>query len=159
MTPAVVGSILMGADDLVNALVASRIPHMHGKLFGPCVALGVIRRGTLVGGVVYHNYRIWDIELSCAFDQVGWALPGTVRALMAYPFNELDCRRVTAIIGRKNRKARKLLEDLGFKLEGVHERGLDGFEDAFSFGMLKEKCKWIKERPNGQADIRAAACS
>ena len=140
----IVGSILLGADDLVSELVASRIPYMRNHSFGPCTALGVVRRGVLIGGAVYHNYVGHDVQVSIAFDSPGWALPGTLRALFDYPFNQLGCARMTALIGRSNKKSRKITEGLGFKLEGVHRKGLDGSEDAISYGMLKEHCPWIK---------------
>lgn len=155
--PVIVGSILIGADDVVGELVRSRIPHMRDGEWGPFKALGVIRRNKLVGGVVYHGYRGFDTQMSCAFEGVGWALPGTVRALLAYPFETLGVRRVTAITGRKNKRARKLLEDLGFVHEGMARRGLDGFEDAFLFGLLKEHCKWLKaDGQKNTASSRAA---
>ena len=130
-------------------MVKSRIPHMRGQEWGPCTTLGVVRRGKLVGGVVYHCYRGFDVQISAAFDQIGWALPGTLRALCAYPFLELKVQRVSVLTGRKNKKARKLLCDLGFKFVGVARRGLDGNEDAFIFELLKENCKWLKDRDNG----------
>lgn len=149
MSPLVVGSILIGADALVGEMVKSRIPHVRGQEWGPCTALGVVRRGKLVGGVVYHGYRRFDIQISAAFDDVGWALPGTLRALCAYPFLELKVQRVSVLTGRKNKKARKLLRDLGFRFVGVAKRGLDGIQDAFIFELLKENCKWLKDRDNG----------
>jgi hypothetical protein len=122
---------------------------MRGLDWGPCATLGVVRRGKLVGGVVYHCYRGFDVQISAAFDQVGWALPGTLRALCSYPFRELKVQRVSVLTGRKNKKARKLLCDLGFRFVGVAKRGLDGIQDAFIFELLKENCKWLKDRDNG----------
>jgi len=138
--PYIIGSILFGADEFVSNLVASRIKHMQAP-FGPCTALGIVRGGNLIGGVVYHNFRGHDIEASIAIDRAAF-LPW--RALFAYPFEQLGCARLTAFTGRKNKKARKLLENLGFRLEGVHLRGLDGITDAMSYGMLRDDCRWIK---------------
>lgn len=154
--PLLIGSILIGADEMIGAMVKARIDFMRDREWGPFTALGVVRRGHLVGGVVYHAYRpqSFDIEMSAAFDQVGWALPGTVRALLAYPFETLGCRRVTCTVGRKNNKARELLKDLGFKLEGTHPLALDGYEDAMSYGLLKKHCRWIK---NGQEKLTDTA--
>jgi RimJ/RimL family protein N-acetyltransferase len=149
LKPLVIGSILIGADALVGEMVKSRIPHMRGGEWGPYIALGVVRRGKLVGGVVYHGYRGFDVQISAAFDHVGWALPGTLRALAAYPFLDLKVERVSVVTGRKNKKARKLLRDLGFRFVGVAKRGLDGTEDAFIFEILKDNCKWLKDRPHG----------
>ena len=157
MTPQVIGSILLGADDLVAELVASRILHMRHKSFGQCVALGVIQKEYLIGGVVYHEYRGHDVQVSAAFDKIFHPLP--LRALCDYPFNTLNCARVTMIVGRQNRKARKIAEAFGFKLEGVHHKGLDGFEDAFSYGMLKEHCRWLKGRNHGLLSTTTAAAA
>jgi len=156
VSPHIVGSILIGADDLVAELVASRIPHMAGASWGPCVALGVVRNGVLLGGFVYNNYRGHDVQLNAAFDRPGWALPQTLRALFNYPFNQMGVARVTAVTGKSNHKARKGLLDLGFSQEGAHRRGLDGIETAISYGMLREQCRWIKPH---ETRINAAAAA
>lgn len=141
MTVERVGSILLGADDLVAELVASHLPHMRGKTFMPCVAFGVIRNECLIGGVVYNNYVGHDCQVSIAIERAAF-MPW--RALFDYPFEQLGCARITAVVGRRNKKSRRLVTALGFKLEGVHMKGLDGFEDAISYGMTKEQCRWIK---------------
>lgn len=148
-SPALVGSLLLGADEMVTEMVRARIPHVRETGFGPCTAIGIVRRGYLVGGVVFHDYRKHDVQISASFDRVGWALPGTLRALCEYPFGQLKVKRVTAIVGKKNKKARKALDDIGFTLEGVVKRGLDGYEDAMILGLLRENCKWLKADENG----------
>lgn len=101
MTPQVVGSILMGADQFVAEWIAGRIPHMRNRAFGPFTALGIIRDGHLVGGVVYHGYVGHDVQVSFALDRVSF-MPW--RALFSYPLIDMGCSRITAIVGRKNRK-------------------------------------------------------
>jgi RimJ/RimL family protein N-acetyltransferase len=147
--PEIVGSILIGADDLVIELVRSRIPEMQGRQFAYPTALGVVRRGQLVGGVVYHEYRGHDVQMSAAFDTRAWATEGTLRALWTYPFITMGCARATMIVARKNKRARKFLEHMGMTLEGVLRKGLDGVQDAFVYGLLREDCRWIKEKTNG----------
>src|SRR6478672_10569999 len=143
---------MSGADELVAELVAARISYMRNRSFGPCTALGVIRNDYLIGGVVYHNYIGHDCQVSIALDQVAF-MPW--RALFEYPFEQLGCVRLTALIGRKNRKSRQLCERLGFKLEGVHIKGLDGKECAMSYGMLRSQCRWLKENRHGQIGPRS----
>lgn len=145
-SPIIVGSLLIGADEMVAEMVRQLTPvsHVRELGFGPCVAFGIVRRGQLIGGVVFNNYRGHDIHMSVAFEGKGSFLPGAVRALCEYPFEQLGCRRVTAITGKKNKRARKILERIGFTLEGVAKHGLDGFEDAMIFGLLRENCKWLK---------------
>lgn len=149
--PYLIGSILYNDTETVAKFVARRIPQLAGRTFqfGPdgrpmFTALGVVRRGKLAAGIVFHNYHGHDIEMSAASDDPLWCLPQTLRDLFAYPFQHLNCVRMTTITGRKNKMARKIDERLGFKLEGVARKGLDGKEDAMIYSMLKEECRWIK---------------
>lgn len=141
-----VGSVVFGWDDVVVPFVQARIPLMQNSGFGACTALGVVRDGTLLGGVVYNNYNGHDIHATYAFDSPKWCTPGVLRTLFAYPFVQLDCVRMTAIVGRKNKHARNMVERLGFKLEGVHPKAADGRVDAMSYGLLRKHCKWIKPK-------------
>lgn len=142
----IVGSVLYGADAQVAALVASRIPHVGEKGFGDCTALGVVRDGRIVGGVVFSMFQGHDIHANLAFDTPRWASRAVIRDLFSYPFGQLGCSRITALIGRKNKASRRLCEGLGFELEGVMRKGLDGREDLIIYGMLREKCRWLKGR-------------
>lgn len=141
-----IGAVLFGANEQVAAYVAGKIG--DGATFGTCTALGVIRKGMLVGGVVYHELRGHDVRVSIALEGAGFV---PWRTLFAYPFEGLKVSRLTSIIDKKNRKSRKLCERLGFQLEGVHPRAIDGSPSvALSYGMLKEHCRWIKEKSDGK---------
>ena len=153
------GALWVGVDEFVAAYVASRVPHMdarHG--FGPrdpitgrlpYVALGVCVRDRFAGGVVLHsshsvNGKKINIEMSAAFEPgSGWATKATLRQLFAYPFVQNDYVRLTTITARSNKVARKGNVALGFKLEGVARKSIDGREDAMIYGMLREDCRFI----------------
>ena len=162
-----VGPVLFGADDLVAAFVKTRIPQVGEAGFKEYTALGVVRNGKMLGGVVYHAYSGFDIQASYAFDSPSWASRPVLRTLFAYPFVQLGCVRMTGIASRKNKHARDMMDRLGFKLEGVHRKAADGKVDAISYGMLKNECRWIaspgghaKKGPvNGQEIAKAAACA
>lgn len=136
-----VGSLLIGADEKIAEYVSRKT----GTTFKDYTAIGVVRRNVLVGGVVYHMFREGNCEVSIAFDSPQWALPGTLRGLFDYPFNQLNCHRMTALIAKKNKRSRKLTEGLGFKLEGVLRRGIGG-RDAMIYGMLKDECRWLGKK-------------
>jgi hypothetical protein len=136
-----VGSVLIGADAFVAAWVHSLVPQA-GTV--NVAALGVVRRGRLVAGCVYQNFRTIDIDVVMAADSPSWALPDTLRALFGYPFLQLGVVRLTAIIGRANKRSRRLAEGLGFRLEGRARRALDGREDAMIYGMLREECRFLQ---------------
>jgi RimJ/RimL family protein N-acetyltransferase len=157
VTPHLVGSLLFGADQEVAELVSSRIPQMFGARFvDPFHAVGVVRGGALVGGVVFYNKRfagseLVDIEMSGAFEPTDWCRPSTLKALFEVPFVVLGSNRMTTITSRKNKAARLIDEGLGFKLEGVHEQAIDGKQDAVSYGMLRKNCVWIDPARRGEA--------
>ncbi len=135
--------MIFGCDPQVTAWVAARMPGFRQEDgFGPCTAIGIAEDGSLIAGAVYHNYRDYDIEISFAADSAKWATRTHIREIFHYPFNQLGCVRLTTVTGRKNKRARKLDEGLGFKLEGVIRKGYDGKQDANVYGMLKHECKW-----------------
>jgi hypothetical protein len=105
MSPQRVGSILLNADELVAEVGCLENPAHAGALVRACVALGVIRNDYLIGGVVYHGYVGHECQVSIAVDRTSF-MPW--RALFDYPFNQLGCVRLTALIGRKNRNSRAL---------------------------------------------------
>jgi RimJ/RimL family protein N-acetyltransferase len=148
--PLIVGSILIGADEMVKAFVAPRLPH-GGHFSSRDTALGVIRSGKLVGGVVYHDYTGSTVFVSIAFDDPKWALPGTLRALFDYPFNTLKVENFLAGTGRKNKRARKLLEGLGFELVGMVKNYWGIGKDSALYQMPRSKCRWLKENKDGKS--------
>ena len=125
-----------------------KIPHCT-QLPGGYEALGVIdAQGDLVGGCLYTNFRPapdrqgGDIEM-WAVGNGRWLDRGVMQELFGYPFNQLGCHRVTCITRRKGRDARRLLEKLGFRLEGVVRQGLKPHGDAMVYGLLKHECRWL----------------
>lgn len=166
--------LLVGQDKLVAAWVARRIPHV-GTVdnFGPCTAIGVTSNdGILLGGVVYSNFRpeYGDIELSFASDAVAsipdrvkagktrqvspvrWLTRPILCALLSYPFDQLNCRRVTGVTPRKATSARRFLDHFGFKREGCVREGF-GDDDAIVSGLLRREwqaSKWASP-PKRQA--------
>jgi RimJ/RimL family protein N-acetyltransferase len=112
--------------------------------------------------VVYHGYRpsLRSIEISCAASNKRWLTRGVLRALMAYPFSQLDCARVTCTTGRSNRATINFLLKLGFAREGILRRGFVR-EDAVIYGLLAphwRASRWMEgATAHGQKDARAAA--
>ena len=140
--------------------VAARIPHVGTAAgFGDCAAIGFARDGELIAGAVFSNHRGHDIELSFAAADPRWARRGNLRAVFHYPFRQLGCARVTVVTGRNNARARRLAAGLGFTLEGIVRRGLDGREDAFVFGMLREECRWLSTTEDSHGKIVTVAAA
>ena len=109
------------------------------------MALGVVRGDKIIGGIVYFNNYGHSIEAAMAFDRSDWARPSTLRRLFAYPYHQVGASRCTAITARSNKRMRKFLEGIGFKVEGVLRKGADGREDAILYGMLRKDIAWLME--------------
>lgn len=153
------GSVLFGADDFVANFVRLRLGD-HTRFAGGYTALGVVSGDVFVGGVVYYNFTTLPfgnaVECSFAFDSPFWATRDTLSTICTYAFaqNCLNCNRVTALVAKSNARARRVIEKIGFKREGSHPRAMDGKEDAISYGLLREQCKWIKPRSEWKARKR-----
>ena len=92
------------------------------------------------GAVLYKNYASGDIEMVCA-GEPGWVTPGVLKFVLSYPFEQLDCNRITCLAHRKNRAMRNYLERMGFKLEGVKRKALNGV-DLMIYGLLRDENRW-----------------
>ena len=137
-----------GQSEAVARWMLAQIPHCR-ELPGGYEAIGVVSiTGDLIGGCLYTDYKPGDrpglgnLEMWAA-GKGRWLDRGVIRDMFAYPFEQCGCHRVTCITTRKNKPARKLLEKLGFKNEGVIRQGLAPHGDAFVYGMLKRECRWI----------------
>jgi RimJ/RimL family protein N-acetyltransferase len=139
----IVGSVLYGADKQVLEWVTKHVPVLMGRPPGNAFsALGVIRKGQIVAGAVFHNYRPGiDIEVTIAATDPSWAMPSTLRRLFTYPFDQLSVPRMTCVIGRKNKRCRRFSEGIGWKLEGVSRKNYDGVQDACIYGMFPTDLK------------------
>ena len=81
--------------------------------------VAVVRDGRIAAVVIYHEWRGANIEMSIVADTPRWATKQTVAFLLGFPFLTWDVRRITALVDRRNKRSRKLVEGLGFRLEGV----------------------------------------
>ena len=112
---------------------------------GGYMAIGVVRNHTMIGGCLYTAYRPCkdggDIQMWCAGEK-GWLSRRVIRTMFAYPFQDLNCHRITCIIAKPNKASRKLCEGIGFKLEGICKKGTNTRTDACIYGLLKSEYRW-----------------
>jgi RimJ/RimL family protein N-acetyltransferase len=112
-----------------------RIPNFGPKNFSTvaCFEEGV----GIIGCAMFHNYRTTDIEISVAVEPgTRWAQRDLINMVLRYPFDQLGCNRLTAIIRKDNKRARKMAQAIGFKQEGkLRAADVDG-HDMFVYGLL-----------------------
>lgn len=114
--------------------------------FGMAEGLGICRDGRLLAGIVYNNYNGSNVEMSIASIDPRWCSRQAIRIAFLYPFAQLGCRRVSATVATHNEAARRLLERLGFEVEGFHPKAMRDGADALSYGLLRENCHWISSK-------------
>lgn len=137
---------VFGQDQVVAAWVESRLKGISNG-FGQYSAIGIEEGGKLIAGVVYHDYRRFNIQLSMAGESPHWCSRRTLKILLGYPFNQLMVERITACTAKNNKRLRSMVTRLGFKLEGTFRRGFDGNKDMVVYGMLREEAaRWINRK-------------
>jgi RimJ/RimL family protein N-acetyltransferase len=151
------------AAPAIRSWIAQRLPL-------PCdlakaITIGIALRGRLIAGFAFTNYNRTNLEISAAADSARWATPANIFTVLAYPFLILGCARVTCLVQRGNRRARRLLEGVGFKCEGnLRSWWGEGKGDALIYGYLKRdflKSRWYRSADDGEegTNQRAARCA
>ena len=132
--------LLLADKERVGAWAAERIPGVDtwGDWYE---AIGLEHDGKIVAAAVYTDHIGAGITMNVAIDCGGrWMTKEALRAVFRYPFRQLGCRRVTALIASRNAASRRITEKLGFHQEGVMRAGLED-DDLIVYGMLREECR------------------
>ena len=101
------------------------------------VCIAVERNKKLAAVTAWDNWTGMDVEVCIAAIDPRWATRQTIRTLMAYPFLQLKCQRITARIYKSNKRSRRFVEGIGFKHEGTHRHAGKNLETILSFGFTK----------------------
>lgn len=128
-------------DPSVGEWVREKIPKV------PCwvpgfKSLAAAENGEMLGAVVYDAFTPYECCIHVRLDKPGCKTPEVLRAVFAYPFEQLGLKRLTGLVGAQNDKGRQLCTWLGFHLEGCKANGL-GDEDELIYGLLRENCRWL----------------
>jgi hypothetical protein len=107
--------------------------------------------------LLYNHYDKPDIWMHIAAEPGRlWCTPEFLHHIFWYPFVQLDCGRVTALVARPNTRLRKLLLHVGFTEEGTLRESLPTGDDLIAYGMLRRECRWIGESHEQAKYARAA---
>lgn len=134
--------MVYGQDEAVGRWAGERLGITN---WGPHTAIGIVRGDDLVGAAVFNNFVWPNIEISFVTTTRHWATPHAVRAIMRYPFLQLDVRRLTSTTNAENTPTRDFLLRMGFRQEGYHVDALPN-GDAVSYGLLRRDAeRWLTE--------------
>ncbi len=139
--------LVYGHDAAIAAWTARNLGTVGDDGFGPCTAIGVMRDGQLVAGVVYHGFRpdYRSIDASIYSTTPAWACRRTLIGVLAYPFIQLGCQRLGATVESRNARAQQFLKRLGFVREGVARYGF-GHDHAAIYSMLRREFDRLCEK-------------
>lgn len=105
---------LIGHTPLIVQFVAHLLDFPED--FGPCEGLGFLDRdGFLEAGIIYHNFqrKYGIIEITAAARGHKWGTRGRLKAIFAYPFDQLGCQMVVARTSERNPTPLRIWRALG----------------------------------------------
>jgi RimJ/RimL family protein N-acetyltransferase len=145
-------------DDRLPDWIAARIDGMKAdNLRRYAATLGVVIGGELVAAMAVGGKERGNVEITFAADSPKWATRDTIRRMMAWPFDQLDCHRVTTRIAASNKRAIRFNEGIGFRREGVIREGWGPGEDAVLLGLLRSEApEWMRPQPALAATLEMA---
>ena len=111
------------------------------------LTIGIYFDTKLIAGVVFSIYSKFNVYLTIYTEDKSWCSRRVINFIYEYSFNVLCSKKITCIADKSNRKIRKLLTKLGFRLEGVVRYGRLNGRPAFLFGLCfddKARYKFLK---------------
>lgn len=134
---------MYGEDERVGSWVCERT----GGQFEPSCSrtIGQEANGELVAGIVYDHYNGRSIAMHVAGEGGHWLNRSLLRAVFAYPFDELKVIKVLGLVDSENVAARKLDEHLGFEVEAVIKDAAPK-GDLLIYGMRRNMCRFLNGR-------------
>lgn len=128
-----------------DGVVAEWVGKMLGKPFNPpFTAIGMVdARGYLRGGFVFTGWTGDAVEMSLAGSAC--LTRGAMAAVSEYVFGQLGCSRLEVHTRRSNRRVKRILPRVGFRLEGVSRR-LYGREDGLCYAITVDDLPALRAR-------------
>lgn len=129
--------------------------------FGDCMTVAIVEEKKILGAVIFSNFMkppsgtAVSIEASVLILDKKCCNRHTFHTLFSYPFIHLQVKRLQATCAKRHKRSRRLLERLGFRLEGIGRQAwLHGGDSAF-YSMLANECRWLDNVP--QSTVRSTS--
>jgi RimJ/RimL family protein N-acetyltransferase len=137
--------LVYGLEEHVGHYLSANFPELMaaGEYRPHRAAAFVDDEGMLIGAVGLSWLNPWDAELSIHLDKPACLSRSILKELFAHCFDTLKVVRLTCHVRKSNKRARKFVERLGWKIEGCKRRGFDGKRDCVVYGLCREDCKWL----------------
>ena len=107
--------------------------------------IGFSRENQLVCVVVVTHATRDNVFVSFAATTPRWASKQNIAAWGNWLFSQMGLKRASATIKKSNKRSRKFVEGIGFRVEGKLRKFVDG-EDMIVYGLLKEEHEnWLRK--------------
>ena len=125
--------------------VGQWVTEQQGKVWSSMAgaAIGVEENGQLIAGVIYESRTRASLHAHIAA-LLGrtWPTREYLKLGFGYPFIQLGCSKIIAMVGEKNLAVQRLQKHMGYKLEAT----LVSFHEAAApviYTLAREDCRWI----------------
>jgi RimJ/RimL family protein N-acetyltransferase len=131
--------IILDQKEFVGRWVCDRLGAQLSK--DDFAAIGIMKKGELVGGALIDTYIGGMCSIHCAGDG-NWLTRTFLHHVFDYVFNQLKCNAVLNIVSSDNERSLRFTKHLGFT--EVHKvKGGCGDSDAVLLELQKINCRWI----------------
>ena len=103
------------------------------------------------GTVLYTEYHPQTSIVMHAAGKGNWLTRETLAIFFGYPFHDLELRRITTYVARRNKVARAFNSKLGFIQEGCLRKAAETGDHLMVYGMLNHECRWLRDREEKEA--------
>lgn len=133
-------------DDFYAAMqVAAAAPCDYNEGKDHCVAR--VKDGKLLGGVIFQGYTGASVELHVAGFHPRWLTRDFLWVAFAYPFIQLNCKKIIGRVVESNRRALEFDLKLGFTEEARVKDVYPDSGDLIILTMRREQCRWLNLSP------------
>ena len=106
---------------------------------GPYWSVGFSRYGKLIGGAVIFGIQENRANAYASIAGYGaWMTKEVAATITTIPFEVFHVAHVTALVREDNLRSIKLMERLGYKIEGYKRKAYDGVRGQLVFGLTAE---------------------
>jgi RimJ/RimL family protein N-acetyltransferase len=108
------------------------------------VAMGLLKDGELVAGVVFDNVGKHNAWLHIAAKPGGrWLIRSAIARPFFYAFKVCKLDRISGYINATNYRTRKFVEHLGFRPEAVLRGAAEDGGDIVIYVMFSKDCRYV----------------
>lgn len=113
--------------------------------YSPSAAgIGLKKDGDMIAGVLFDDYNGNNVWMHVAAEPgARWMNREYLFTCFGYPFNQLQCKRITGWVEASNEKARRFDEHLGFSQEAVLEGAARDGGDVLIYKMMRDDCRFL----------------